>query len=121
MRISEREAHNCLASLKLEVAKLQQTAKARILFYTSGGTQDYHVFNESTLDWSKHALTGEFMFPILAQFIVLNPSAKQPGPIKVFGLGGLKEFQSVKQEGNVEITEKTTDPCKDVFEVYMSL
>jgi hypothetical protein len=36
-------------------------------------------------------------------------------------MGGLKEFFTTKLDGSKEITEKTVDPCKDVFEVFCNL
>ena len=51
MRISEQDNHDCIVALKLEITKLQQNAKSRILFYSSGGNNKYHIFEEATLDW----------------------------------------------------------------------
>ena len=118
LRIQEKPSHNCVQSLKSEVLQLQKTSKARVLFYAEGGNKDYWVFDEATLEWHKSAIKGDlYSFPILAQFVVLNHTAKS----RVFALGGIKEQIFSKNEGNKVITETLTQPCKDTVEIFVQL
>ncbi|CDW71693.1 UNKNOWN [Stylonychia lemnae] len=123
MRIAERNEHDCVTSLKNEVQRLSKTSKSRLLFYTSGGSQEFHIFEEKSLDWSTLKLTGDFQFPILPQIVVLNGGIKDQVSVntRIIGIGGIKQQQKVREEGKQQIVEKVQEPCKDTFEVFINL
>ncbi len=102
--------------------KLQSRSRSRLLFYSSGGSRKYHVFEEATLDWRACELAGsDYKLPILCQFAIVTTSTSQQ---KVYGIGGLKEESKVSQDpklSNRVVTEKLTRPCRDTFEVHLNL
>eukprot|EP00347_Sterkiella_histriomuscorum_P024278 403331685 len=136
MRIVEKSTHDCITSLKVEVSKLKKHAKSRLLYYTSGGSQDFHIFDEKNLDWESFKISGEFHFPILSQFVVTNSSGldqeadqrmQQLGrqneniSTRIFGIGGIKDITKVRSEGNKQISERVTEPTKETFEIFINL